>query len=118
MTSHEYCDYIDSQPDCIVLDDRYHEDLLCFEQQIQDEREMQEAYEAALRRQGAIEALQALKEKLDGAGTLAAALYWIEEGLKDLETPVEAGGTFPPGYFDGVLEALDSLTIRSKGGVL
>ena len=32
------------------------------------------------------------------------------------EPSVEVGGEFPPGYFDGVPEALESLSIRTKGG--
>ena len=58
-TTHEFDAYLDAQD--TIVDDRYHEDIVLMEAQIQDEREMKEAYDAALRNEGAKDALDELK---------------------------------------------------------
>jgi hypothetical protein len=82
-------------------------------EQLQDEREMQAEKETELKRQGAIDALETLKEKIqdhrafayrqgfDSAQGLTTALILLGDCLKDLdEPPVEVGGEFPEGYFE------------------
>jgi len=105
-TTHEY----DAYCDAVTIDDRYHEELPLMEQQIQDEREMKEAYDAALLRRGAKEALEDLKEKIqdhrdfgyknnfNSTLGLTTALTLLDNCLKDIETPVEVGG-IPDSYF-------------------
>ena len=120
MTSHEFDAYLDTLPD-EHFEPPYHEQLLVLQ-------EFEETREASLKQQGAIEALDALKDSINN--TILAAHIGQEDmvsGLlhakKEIEkaltgyTSVEASGKFPTGYFDGVQEALDSLTIL-KGGVL
>jgi len=108
MTTHEFDAYLDAQD--TVIDDRYHEDILLTEAQMQDEAEMKEAYDAALQRQGAKDALIELKEYLEQERLLLMfaeqggqghrwAIDAIDRRLSDLEVPPEVGGNFPEGYF-------------------
>ena len=122
MTTHELDAHLDTQH-AEYFEPPYHEQLLVMQ-------EFEVARETALKRQGAIEALDTLKnsinntiiaahnvgreELLDG---LFEAKERINEAIAGYNTPVEASRTFPAGYFDGVQEALDNLTIL-KGGVL
>ena len=107
MTTHEYDAYLDAQD--TVIDDRYHEDILLTEAQMQDEREMKEAYDAALQRQGAKDALHELKRYLlyiavddrfaDERKGISESVRAINRRLSDLEVTPEVGGEFPEGYF-------------------
>ena len=118
----EFDAYLDTLPD-EHFEPPYHEQLLVLQ-------EFEETREASLKQQGAIEALDALKDSINntiitahnfGQEELLDGLFkakeQINEAIAGYNTPVEASGTFPTGYFDGVQEALDSLTIL-KGGVL
>jgi hypothetical protein len=109
MTTHEY----DAHCESLVLDDRYHEDIACTEAQIQDEAEMKEAYDAALRRHGAKDALkdlqlyllhcgchQDLKAEVNG---IIWSLNAIKRRLDDLELTPETGGNFPHDYFEEIV---------------
>jgi hypothetical protein len=93
-TTHEFDAHLDSLADSIVIDDRYNDDIVCMEAQLQDEAEMKEAYDAALRNQGAKDALNELKNYLvfcaldDTCKTEFMGLKWsidsIDRRLSDL----------------------------------
>ena len=82
MTTHEYDAYCDTLPDTVIIDERYHEEIPCMEQQIQDEAEMKEAYDNALKR----EALEELKSYLVFCGLKKQC----EDELKGLKWSIDA----------------------------
>ena len=94
MTTHEPCDALFSTACCGKCDS-------C------------ELREVALKRAGAVEALENLAHEISlriiavhnsGMESLLDGLFEamgaIEKTLAGYNAPVEAGGTFPPGYFD------------------
>jgi hypothetical protein len=121
MTTHEYIAPLDlvafthsffgmPQPDCVVIDDRYHEDIALMDAQIQNDAEMKASYDATLRQEGAVKALIRLAKKLKDieqedlskgvyqSGIVTAlyeignALNGIVSGLDLIEMPVAAKG--------------------------
>jgi hypothetical protein len=109
MTTHEYNAHCES----LVLDDRYNEDIACTDAELQDESEMKEAYDVALKREGARDALkdlqlyllhcgchQDLKAEVNG---IVWSLNAITRRLDDLELTPEVGGTLPAGYLENIV---------------
>ena len=98
-TKHEYCEHLDRRAGYGS----------CDIEQMQDEREMKEAYDAALQRQGAKDALHELKRYLlyiadddrfaDERKGILESVSAINRRLSDLEVMPEVGGEFPEGYF-------------------
>jgi hypothetical protein len=107
MMTHEYDAYLDSLPDEVVIDDQYDADIVLMEQQMQDEAEMKEAYDAELKQQGAREALLALRSELTG-NNRQYGVYKAEDGRDTI-------GTTSAGLAVAI-QAVDALLRDTKGG--
>ena len=120
-TKHQFCDHCDTLP---LQEPPYHEDLLL----AQMERDWHDEFAMWVRdTKLTIAAIKANGKCINDGGTgneyrlaniLSMALANAKATYSELFPPVEAGGDFPPCYFDGMPEALDGLTIRTEGRVV